>query len=456
MAYAKGGENQLPVSLPGAIWPMPLEKFGGTKAEAPSYLIGKGVEEHLQQFCPPNTPDENIFQTIPKSQLPIVLTVENDITDPETVKIISDLNKWGFDTVRLTRPDVLVVDYYNKTYDFDGLAIVSSNGKDITVSLFSKEWPKDIIRKTFEGRAADDRVENVALKIWDQVKDLTFGLKYDTERAALMAAAEAFLRENKAEKNDMIRLSDNDTYQYVLTRKMLTNLPASAESLENVFTDFMQSNGMADRGKMAVILRNKAIGNHYITESVTKFFAAKEADRGSLKDALDLLIANRDLEKIADKVDQTFAPGNKPIKTDGPVNKPVAPTVYDPVREPEPKCTPKEFIPVEITARIDKVKTGFLKKKTVLHITIDLELGTSLPWDSVLCVQEAPLVTIKQENVVRTYDKGKKGPFALDLDLPLPQCPKAKKLRVYFKPAPDEPIGINNAYVQDPVTVNVD
>ncbi|MDE6741232.1 MAG: hypothetical protein K2J58_02755 [Muribaculaceae bacterium] len=460
MAYATGGENALPVSLPGGNWPMPLVRFGGAQAASPSFRIGKGVEERLQEFCPPQTPKENIVKSISKGELPIVLIAESDLTDGNVADMLVDLRKWGFDQIRYTRPEVLLTDYYNREYCYDGLAIVSSNGKDIAVSLFRRSDPSQLIRKVFEGRAADIRVESVAMKIWDQVKDRTLDLRYETERNALLYEAEKILRENPKEKNDNIRLSDNDSYHYFLTNKMLNDLPVTEESLESIFTNYLQENGMADRGNAAVILRNQAIGNHYIADSTTRYFASKEQDTGSLRDAIARTIANMDLEKIGDSIDQSFAdkipqghgPGGvtpKPgeDKTDPKKVKPVERPVDPPVRE---------FIPVNITARIDSVRVGFLKRKSVLHITIDLELGTSLPWDSVLCVQADPLVTIEERNVVRTYEKGKRGPFSLDLDLPLAQCPKAKKLRVYFKPDPNEPIGINNAYVQDPVTVDVD
>ncbi|MDE6379193.1 MAG: hypothetical protein K2L11_01875 [Muribaculaceae bacterium] len=448
MAYAAGGENDLPVSLPGAAWPLPLGKFGGPQAEYPSFRIGKGVEERLQQFCPPQTPDDNIFRSIPKGELPVAVIVESDVPAESIPAIVADLNKWGFDNVRATRSDIQLIDYYNRMYSFDGVVIVSSNGKDVDVSLFSKSGGGAVVRHTFEGRAVDNRIGCVALKIWEQVKDLTFDLKYETERDALVSEAEKFLKEGRREKNGLIRLSDNDTYQYILTRDMLSDIPLAEDSLESAFTDFLQANGMADRSRLAVILRNKAIGNHYVTDAVTRFFANKEEDRGSLGDALARQIANRDWEEVKDAV----APAcPEVILVDPDPDDPYP----GPEPQPEPPVEPKEFIPVEITARVEKIRAGLFKTKSVLHITIDLELGTPLPWDSVLCVQEQPLVTIRRENVVKEYAKGKRGPFALNLDLPLPQCPKARKLRVYLKPDPDEPVGINNAYVQDPVIVDI-
>ena len=480
MAYATGDENALPVSLPEGNWPLPLARFGGVRAEYPTFLIGKGVEEKLQEFYPPQTPGENIFKSIPKSELPIVVIAENDVPDSGLTDIVADLRKWGFETVRTVRPDVLVIDYYNAHYPYDGVVVVSANLRDVAVSLFKRNEEAKVVRRSFDGRAIDNRIGSVAEKIWEQVKDLTFDLRFETERDALLAEAEKFLKEGRREKSGQIRLSDNDTYLYVLTRDMLSDIPVAADSIESAYTDFLQANGLADRNNLAVVVRNQAIGNRYVSDAVTKFFGSKAEDKGSLADALARRIANLPWDAITDDIDRSLIEkkttggqtegndtgggktgggkegggGNTGGDQTGGGNKGGGTGGKKPIEE-KPIEGPKEFIPVEVNARIDSEKVSLFKRKYVLHINIDLELGTALPWDSVLCVQEDPLLVVDPRFVVRTYEKGRRGPFALDLDLPLPQCPKAKKLRVYFKPHPDEPVNINNAYVQDPVIVEV-
>lgn len=471
MAYATGDENALPVSLPVGNWPIPLARFGGVRAEYPTFQIGKGVEEKLQEFYPPQTPGENIFKSIPKSELPIVVIAENDVPDSGLTDIVADLRKWGFDSVRTVRPDVLVIDYYNALYPYDGVVVVSANLRDVAVTLFKRDEEARVVRRTFDGRAIDNRIGSVAEKIWEQVKDNTFDLRFETERDALFAEAEKFLKEGRREKNGMIRLSDNDTYQYFLTRDMLSDIPQTDDWLESAYTDFLQANGMADRNNLAVVVRNEAIGNRYVYDAVTKFFGSKAEDKGSLADALARRIANLSWEAVTGDIDRSLIKKKEGSdgrggggQTDNPVpgggNGPTGGGTQTGPEKPieEPIKPPKEFIPVEITAHIETERTGLLGlfgSKSVLHINIDLELGTALPWKSVLCVQEGPLVVVDPRYVVRTYEKGRRGPFALDLDLPLPHCPKAKSLRVYLKPHPDENVNINNAYVQDPVIVEV-
>lgn len=450
--YVPDSEEAMPLLLPDAVWPMPLRKFGGAKAESPTFAIGKGVDERLESFSVPGSSHPNVFGEYPKAELPILVIAENDIADSGIENICANLERWGYNKVKVTRPDVVVTDFYNREAEHENLVIASSNGTDLTVSVFLKNGTPRLERRNFDGRAVDNRVDGLAMKIWEQVKDNTFDLSVDTELAALRRESEAFLKENRYEKNGEIRLSDGDYYQYIISRKTLDELPATEESVEDLFTAYLQDNGLADRSNTALILRNDAIGSHYLRGALVKSFPTVANEEGSIQDMIYRFIANRDWEKISGSIDPTLVKESKTQIEKDPMPGKV---MIDPEPEESTEDDIKEFIPVEIHANIEKVKTGLFYKKSVLKITIDLPLGVALPWDSVLCVQEEPLLMIDPRKIVKEYEKGRKGPFALKLDLPLAQCPKAKKLRIYFKPHPDEPIGINNAYEQDPVTVEV-
>ncbi len=105
-----------------------------------------------------------------------------------------------------------------------------------------------------------------------------------------------------------------------------------------------------------------------------------------------------------------------------------------------------ELIPVRLTASVEKVKTGLFRSKKVLKVKAELPGGGTLPCNSVLLIQDRPLASIQDKYIRAEYDKGEEGPFEFSADLPLPQCDGVSRLRVYFKPHPDEAIGINNAF----------
>lgn len=115
-------------------------------------------------------------------------------------------------------------------------------------------------------------------------------------------------------------------------------------------------------------------------------------------------------------------------------------------REELPVVELDELIPLRLTASVEKVKTGLFRSKKVLKVRAELPDGNALPCNSVLLIQDKPLASIQDRYIRAEYDRGESGPFEFSSDLPLPQCDGAARLRVYFKPHPDEAIGINNAF----------
>jgi len=105
-----------------------------------------------------------------------------------------------------------------------------------------------------------------------------------------------------------------------------------------------------------------------------------------------------------------------------------------------------QLIPVRLTASVEKVKIALFRSKKVLKVKIELPGGGKLPCNSVLMIQDRPLASIQDKYIRGEYDKGEEGPFEFSADLPLPQCNGVSRLRIYFKPHPDEAIGINNAF----------
>lgn len=473
ISYVKDSEDAYPSPLPGYVWPMSLNKFGGPKAVAPDFAIGRAFDEKMNAFSVPGSGLDNIFAECEKAALPVVVMAENDVTDSGIDNIVSNLSRWGYDNVKVTRPDVIATDYYNANYNFDNVVTASSNGVDLSVSIFRKQSPAGIVRKAFEGRAVDNRVDSVANIIWDQVKNQTFDLKIDTELDALSECAESFLKNPIAYHQGNIRLSDGDVYTYILRNKDLSTLPVSEQPIEEAVTDFLLDHDIADRSKTAIIIRNDAIGNHYLKEALTKSFQTVAYEEGGIKDVFAKYIASREWDKISGNpdpdlvkvqvikeppIDYPIVDGTKPVGgTEGQNQRgkePVGEKLIDdnPWKDPEEPI--QEFIPVKLFAKIE-TEGGFLKRKKTLVVTIEPPTSLMLPWDSVLCVQEDPLTTIEKKNVMKEFEEGRKGPFVIKLPLPLSQCPGAKKLRIYFKPAPHEKIGINNAYDHESLTITI-
>lgn len=446
VSYVADSEGALPTSLPDITWPQPIEKFGGKAAAGPEYAIGKGLDEVLQKFSLPGSPDGNIFDTISKSALPVVVIAENDIPDEGISNIAENLATWGYDNVKVTRPDVVCIDYYNAHYKYDNLVVASSNGKDLSVSVFNRLTPDVIKRHNFEGKAVENRVEGLAELLWEMVKFDAYGLTMEEELPYLRREAEKLLKENPGEKSGDILLSDGERYQYFILRSQINGVQGEGESIEDIFTSYLQKNGVADRSNTAIIIRNQAIGSNYLKNTLTGSFKTEANEDEELAKILDKYVATREWEKISVLPDKSLV-------------KPVGP---DPGPDPGPdddKKRPVDLVPVKLDFRLEavKVKTGWFKTETRQKLTIIIEppMGLPLPCDSVLCIQETPLDVVSEKNVMKEFEKGRKGPFSLEFELPLKNCPNAKSLRVYFKPSPYEKVGLNNAYRQNKLVINL-
>lgn len=449
-----------PLSLLHGDGSVMLEHFGGKEAASPLFKIGKKADALLRKALDEEVP--GWLDNHSKEDLPVILLLDNDIDDAGKKSVLADLSRWGFDKVKVSRSDTVLFDYLNKEYDYEGLVSVGSDGRNLFVSMYSAENPATIERKTLQDAANDNRLEAVAMKIWEQVSDYTLDLDMETEFPALRREAEDFLASGRSEKEGNVRLSDGDTYSYFLNRRMLKDLGEDRVSLDRVFTEIMLDNGLHDRSRMAIVLRTHAIGSFYLKENLTNSFDRVYEETDSVLNEVLKRVATLHWDKISENVNPKFVKDRIPPTPVSPNNEPtdkVAPsTETDDEKEDSPKNkknSKSDLIPVVLTASVKKEKAGMFKKKNVLTINVDFPETNKLKWASVLCVQDDPLVIVEPQNIVKSFDRGDKGPFTIKVDLPLSSCPNARQLRVYFKPDPDEPVGINNAYICDPCTVDI-
>ncbi|MDE6006924.1 MAG: hypothetical protein K2G67_05170 [Muribaculaceae bacterium] len=457
-----------PLPFPAAKWPMKLESFGGEEASAPLFKIGKKVDELFHKVIEEELPVW--CDSHSKEELPIILLLENDLDETAKSTVVSELHRWGFENVHVSRSDTALFDYLNQEYDYEGLVAASSDGRNLFISLYSAEKPEIIERKIFPDAANDNRVEAVAAKIWEQVSDCTLDLDLETEIATLRKEAEDFLSSGKSEKEGDVRLSDGDVYPYFLNRHMLKELGGDQVSLDRLFTEFMLDYGMHDRSRMAIVLRTHAIGNFYIKENLVKSFNKVYEETDSMLNEVQKRLVALNLNKISENVNPLLIkkkekdiPKHEQVSDEQAENHKGKPNIdndsytdSEEIRKADKQSADSHLIPVELSATIKKEKAGLFKKKSVLTINVDFPETNKLKWASVLCVQEKPLKSVESENIVKEFDRGDKGPFTIKVDLPLSRCPDARKLRIYFKPSPDEPVGINNAYLCEPCVVNVE
>lgn len=458
LEYIREDGAGVPAPFPRGNWPMPLSAFSRKAKAAFGTDLVFDITDRLKTLFEETLSASGELESL-KESLPIVILIENDVTDEEGDSIKESFKKLGYSNVAILRPDLLAADYYRREYHPQGVVTVNSDGTDLYISLSLDSQPGGVARKVMPGDGYDPRTEALAVKIWEQVRDYTIDLRMENEMAALERAALEYLSSGRSEMEGSVRLSDGGEYDFFVNRSMVNN--DGTRKIQSALAEFLTEFGLADRSRSVLVLRGDAIGSNYLKQSLTPGFGEVAEMSGNLRDAVIRLALYNAAGMVQTEI---VKPEKEPISNLRPEPakqtfgfaspQPTIPTEQRTTDngQPEKGNAP---MPIKIEATVETVKAGFLKKKKVLKVRIEGEGSEKLKWHSVLCIQEKPLSTVEMENVVKDYDRGSKLPFSHDIDLPLKQCPDAKKLRIYFKPHPDEPVGINNAYEVAPYTVNL-
>lgn len=438
-------DRDLPVPFPRMGRSVPLRDFGGERAAAPDYRIGKAFNANFLE----------LFVDYPgiKENTEIVIEAEANISKEKLEGIRNELIKWGFTNSYPARRDALLCDIFARDFDYKGIVVVFSDGTDLYISTYSPERKDSFARSVFRGLGRDNRTDTVADIIWDQIKNRTLDLHKESQMTALREEAEKFLKSGRSEKNGCIRLSDGQEYDYILSRQELRARSSSEISLDDRFTDLLISQGLGDRTNSILILRGDAIGNRFIEEEMAEAFAKVEEDTGAVAEAADRELLSMTMDKVktvptVEKKGVTMAPPPQSSEIEA------AYTETEKKKGNDRNDIPP-FLPIRISASISKEKRGFLKKVQVLKIHLESMDHFPLPYDSVLCIQERPLTSIEERNVVERFEKGEILDSFFSYDLPLSHLKDTNTLRIYFKPSPTEEIGINNAYDSPPLTIDL-
>lgn len=465
--------------FPRGDWPMSLSEYfrGATPSFGSSFVVG--LSDRIANFLNENFPGEEDFESL-KTSLPVVVFVENDLPDSTIDEIKEGFANIGFGNVKVLRPDYVIGKYYAQNYHPQGVVTVYSDGTDLYISLSLGSKPGFVARKVLPGDGFDPRAEDLAKEIWQQVRYRTIDLELENEMDVLRRTATEFLlslSSTCSEKEGTVRLSDGEDYYYFVSRSMVNN--DGTVRIKATLATFLTEYGLADKSRSVLVLRGKAIGSDYLTQALNKGFGDVTVPKDSLRDAI--IRTAFGTEGLGKGFNQTLQPKVQPqqpkIQPQQPKLQPLPPegTYVSPIvnihTQGEPSNTvvggnddtPEEqtvvennqLLPIKLEAFVEKVKKGFMNKKSYLVIKISSPDNPKIPWHSVLCVQEKILNKVELQNVVKDYSRGDKLPFETTIELPLKRFPNAKRLRIYFKPHPDEPVGINNAYEANPCSINL-
>lgn len=458
LEYFREGGAGSSAPFPRYTSPVALSAF--TKSKAPDFdsdfVID--VEDRLKTLFSETLVNYGEFESL-RTSLPIIFLTENDLPEDTGSKLVTLFSTHGFGNVSAHRTDVAIARYYAAAYSFQGVVSAFSDGRDLYLSVSGYPDYSAVSRNPLPGDGADPRVTDLVEKLWEKVRYNTYDLEKEDQIPILTRIAEEYLGGNSSEKEGYVRLSDGNEYPYSIRKSMVNNdgTRRIKASLDRILTE----KGLADRSRNVLVMCGSAITSPYLLTTITPGFGEVAQFSGALKDAVirheaGLVTFNRPPQQPQPPVQkpQPTQPGwqttreslqTTPPGWQTPPENPITPPVDD-----EPA-----LIPIELKAEVITQSAGFLKKKKVLHVEIKNEDRKKLKWHSVLIAQERILTSIIMENVVSDYQRGDQLPFSIDIPLPLKQFPNAKSIKLYFRPHPDEPVGINNAYEVETVTVKL-
>ena len=441
MSYTTEERRGITLPLPDMAQQQPLTKFLRTEEPRFDGLFCMEVIKRIERFLDTNE-DREERQHLDRTE--IVFIIGNDLPDELLVSIEKDFRIRGV-KARMIRPDLLIAEYYRRNYDFHGIVIADSDGKNLFLSCALKDRPGEVARLELKGSGADPRLDGLAKEIWGVISYHAVDLTLEDEMERLTECAARFIETGKAELDCEVTLSDGNSYALTIYKSMIPD--SDSRMLEADFSGFLGEKGnLSDHSKSVLVLRGEATGSRYLRDLLSPGFKEVAEVKGALYEALIRLALSEDAPSFQAK--ELTVTCESPTRRVTRENDDEQPATIGKTSEPD-------LLPIKIEATVEKIKSGLFKKKSVLKIKISSPKGDRIKWHSVLCVQEKPLSSIMDENIVREYDRGDSLPFSLDLELPLRQCPQAKRLRIYFKPHPDEPVGINNAYQSEGCTVNI-
>lgn len=457
-----GSEDMTPVPLPATQWPVETARFNGRR-EGDHNDMAHAIEDSIRKAWPHIAGDTN--HEAGKAALQLVIVAENDIPDSTLMMLGEVLEKLGYGNVAFQRPDVLTSLYFRSENDLDGNLDVWTDDADLYLGISHSGNPNGMVRMRIPGAADDPRVDAVAMRIWEYVKDNTIDLRIANEMDRLRATARKFIDSGKPDCEEKILLSDGCSYDYVLERSDINGMHTeSSRKIRNQISDFLGENGLADRSKASVVLRGSAASSQFLRLILEDGFVVKStvtaAERNAMGKLASTLSGRWEDTLAAMSVPKTAEPvaEEKNRETVSKVNRPKVAVIDEiPEYKEEEKIAEVKQGPVKVDleASVETVKAGFMKKKKILKVRVTSAEIERLKWHSVLCIQEKPLKVVELQNVVKEFGRGDSLPFNLEFELPLKNCPNAKNLKIYFKPGPDEPVGINAAYAVAPVSVEV-
>ena len=332
--WQRDGENAL-VPMPGVNWPVPLAfycsptgieigeagvraahagtanafdnyferlasdehyVFGGQKKPL-RYIFLDAAEEVFTEFFKNVLLGSKGTLSDNRATMPITLVCESDIKPNERALLLNLFRDSGYNRFKVVEYNSYIEDYFRTSlaqeYGGKEMVVAWTEGKDLTLSLFSITNATERRQETFIGLGKDPRQEYVKGLIWDRIKGQNPWLEYEDQEDIISKAAADFLSSSLPLLNDRLTMSDGMSYHYSLTRSVIDYLQCEEGALIRSNLDrFLAESGIKDKKQVLLLLRGLTAGNVYFEQNLSPGFPfVLKTDKRLRSNTMNLLLA---------------------------------------------------------------------------------------------------------------------------------------------------------------------
>lgn len=195
------------------------------------------------------------------ASMPLCFVFNSDIDENERLFVKDCFVKGGYSNLATIDYDQIVVEA--STFSTNYAVCVTSDGKDLFMSLYETKTHKYLGSSVMPNRGRDPRVETAVSKLWESLGYENYYLNQDTEIPILTKIAEDFLSSGELELQQNVLFSDGYARECFLSMRELNDYRYNDDGkIVSDLKNLLQKQNISPLD-CTIVLKGKAANNGY-------------------------------------------------------------------------------------------------------------------------------------------------------------------------------------------------
>ena len=195
------------------------------------------------------------------ASMPLCFVFNSDIDENERLFVKDCFVKGGYSNLATIDYDQIVVEA--STFSTNHAVCVTSDGKDLFMSLYETKTHKYLGSSVMPNRGRDPRVETAVSKLWESLGYENYYLNQDTEIPILTKIAEDFLSSGELELQQNVLFSDGYARECFLSMRELNDYRYNDDGkIVSDLKNLLQKQNISPLD-CTIVLKGKAANNGY-------------------------------------------------------------------------------------------------------------------------------------------------------------------------------------------------